>query len=190
MIGIYAIYRTIDNKCMYVGQSMNVENRIRQHLRGHMHKMFNKEEYFGKILEEHLNDDKTYRLQRETYWINKLNPELNHITDGSCWNKGLTKEQDRRLKGGTPKGTSSWCKGLTKETDARVKSISEKLTGRSQSEETKEKNRQSHLGKKHSEETILKFKKRVPWNKGLTKEQDNRLKGGAPKGRIPWNKKQ
>jgi len=37
------------------------------------------------------------------------------------WNKGLTKEDDSRIRGvGNRKGCISWCKGLTKETDSRL----------------------------------------------------------------------
>lgn len=40
------------------------------------------------------------------------------------------------------------------------------MKGRSHTQESKEKIRVAHIGKKHTIETIEKFKKRIPWNKG------------------------
>jgi len=53
------------------------------------------------------------------------------------------------------------------------------VNGYKHSEESKEKNRQNHLGKTASKETKEKMKGRIPWNKGLK---------GFLKGRIVWNK--
>lgn len=88
MIGIYAIFRKSDDKCMYVGQSKNIEQRLYVHLTGNSHINVNYEEYYGKPIETHENDDIKYRTTREIFWINELKPELNQIRDGSSWMKG------------------------------------------------------------------------------------------------------
>jgi len=54
------------------------------------------------------------------------------------------------------------------------------MKGKHHTEESKEKNRQAILGKKHTKEHNENFGKsmkgKIPWNKGLTKETDNRVK--------------
>ena len=90
MIGIYAIFRKSDDKCMYVGQSECIERRIGQHLTNNTHIDVNSEEYYGKPIEIHNIDDKKYRIEREKFWIHELNPELNKYTDDYGWNKRKT----------------------------------------------------------------------------------------------------
>lgn len=81
MIGIYGIFRKSDDKCMYVGQSKDINGRIEYHLSGRVNTKFNSEEYYGEMLEQHFIDDRNYRLEREAYWINELNAEMNVIRD-------------------------------------------------------------------------------------------------------------
>lgn len=81
MIGIYGIFRKSDDKCMYVGQSKDIYGRIKDHLSGKSNTPFNKEDYYGDMIEQHFINDKAYRLQREAYWIKELNPKLNKIKD-------------------------------------------------------------------------------------------------------------
>lgn len=89
MIGIYAIYRKSDDKCMYVGESKNIEQRLNHHLKYNAtHINVNDKEYYGKPIELHDTDDRKFRMSREVFWINELNPELNQIRDGSSWMKG------------------------------------------------------------------------------------------------------
>ena len=78
-IGIYGIFRKTDDKCIYIGQSKNIEGRWKSHCskRG----KFNRNEYYVKVLEQHNIDDKEYRLNRESYFINQLNPEMNIVRD-------------------------------------------------------------------------------------------------------------
>lgn len=73
-----------------------------------------------------------------------------------AWNEGLTKETNEKLKrlsisrtgvGNPMSGRKAWNGGLTKSDDARVASISEKLTGRTVSQEAKERMRNAKLGK-------------------------------------------
>lgn len=133
-IGIYGIFRKSDNKCMYIGQSKEIENRIRSHLLKHNKSqqhlwiiVDNKNDYYGKILEEHKFDDREYRLNREAYWIKELNPELNVVR-----NRNMGKEQKEKMIC-SKIGKTPWNKNLTKETDERVakfaKTLSENKTG-------------------------------------------------------------
>lgn len=101
MIGIYGIFRKSDNKCVYVGESKDIDTRIKYHLSGRSNTPFNSDEYYGEMLEQHFINDKKYRLIRETYWINELNAELNIIRDGSSgmkgkspWNKGISPSEE------------------------------------------------------------------------------------------------
>lgn len=81
MVGIYGIFRRSDDKCMYVGESKDINGRIKAHLDGKTRNLFNKNEFYGEMIEQHFIDDKNYRLDREAYWIEQLNPELNEIRD-------------------------------------------------------------------------------------------------------------
>lgn len=82
MKGIYGIFRKSDDKCMYVGQSADIDGRIRAHLNGSStNTSFDKENFYGDVIEEHMINDKQFRLERESYWINELNPELNKVRD-------------------------------------------------------------------------------------------------------------
>lgn len=103
-----------------------------------------------------------------------------------------SKQKQRNTLKGKPKpylkGKIPWNKGLTKETDERIKDMSIKSglsstgisrnKGHIMSDEQKKKLRILNTGKKQSKETIEKRKKTMgdPWNKGLTKETDLRLK--------------
>lgn len=102
------------------------------------------------------------------------------------WNKGLTKDDPRvaeNIKGGEKtrfkKGHQSWNKGLTKETNKTLQEIGEKVSQARQGKSSWNK------GKKSSLETKLKLsttRKELysngtlkSWNKGLTKQTDDRL---------------
>lgn len=110
------------------------------------------------------------------------------------------------------KGQISWRKGLTKENNDIMKKQSEKMKGQihsKMSEKTKQKIREKRKLQIFTKESILlrvqstkntKQKRKeegkiyVAWNKGLTKEIDERLKNQSKsitifkKGQIPWNK--
>ena len=138
MIGIYAIFRKSDDKCMYVGQSKDVERRKREHFG--KNSKFNVTDHYFKVLESFESIDNETKLNREAYWINELNPELN-----ICRNRhfNLTPEQIKKFSTShigskrTPEqcenirkshiGQKAWNKGLTKETDERVAKYSQKL---------------------------------------------------------------
>ena len=80
MIGIYGLFKKDTDECVYVGQSKDINGRIKSHFRG-KNARFNEQEYYGEMIEQHFIDDKNYRLDREAYWINELNPKLNVIRD-------------------------------------------------------------------------------------------------------------
>lgn len=169
MIGIYGIFRKADDKCMYVGESKDINGRIKAHLNGHTRNTFSKDEYYGDVIEEHMINNKQFRLEREAYWIEQLNPELNEVRN------------------------------------------------RHQSEELKDKNRQTHLGEKnpmfgkyHLEDSKKKMKenhadlsgekngmfgKNYKWiNNGETTkrinqdELDKYIRNGWRLGRLSWKR--
>lgn len=93
MIGIYAIFRKSDDKCMYVGQSKNINKRLKDHI-CHKNSRFNERDYYGKVIEPFDFYDKENQLNREAYWIKELNPELNIIRDETDRGKYLSGENN------------------------------------------------------------------------------------------------
>lgn len=93
-------------------------------------------------------------------------------------------EETRRKISKAKKG-----KKHSEETKEKLRKNHKGMKGKHHSEESKEKNRQAHLGKKRSKESILKGletrKKNgtygKSWNKGLTKETDERVARSAEK---------
>lgn len=132
MIGIYGIFRKSDDKCMYVGESKDVRTRIKHHLWGNTKNLFNKEEYYGDVIEEHMINNKQFRLEREAYWIEQLKPELNIV-------------RDETNRGEYFSGENSSMYGKTGEKNH--------MFGKHRSEETKKKIGAAHKGKHRSEET-------------------------------------
>lgn len=124
MIGIYGIFRKSDDKCMYVGQSKNIAERIRHHKMGVTYIKVNTTDFYYKVLEEHNIDDKQYRLEREAYWINELDAELNVIRDNHFPEESKKKMSESRK--GKPSG----------------------MKGKHPSEETRNKNRLAILDRK------------------------------------------
>jgi len=123
------------------------------------------------------------------------------------WNKGLTKETDKRVAAGA-ENISKALKGqkfsdirrlhmlesqkkaqsLQNVRDKKRKSMLGKNKDKKASDETKEKQRISHLGKKHTEKTKQKIRKGgkgkhlgKSWNRGLTKDSDQRIADAANK---------
>ena len=158
MIGIYEIFRKSDDKCMYVGQSKNIKRRIYAHF-GTNGQRFNYDEYYYKVVEEFDTYDRNRNLDREAYWINELNAELNEWRnrqpsekwrkqqsermtgeknsmycvdrkgDKSPWYGKNFSEEHKKHIGDASRGRVPWNKGLTKETDERVKKYAESLIG-------------------------------------------------------------
>lgn len=81
MIVIYAIYRKSNDECVYVGQSKNIEVRCATHLKNK--EKFNDDGYFYECLESFDFYDLNMLLDREAYWINKMEPTFNIIRDRS-----------------------------------------------------------------------------------------------------------
>jgi len=145
MVGIYGILRKSDNKCVYVGESRDINGRIKYHLT-RKRTPFNKDEYYGKTLETHDIDDKTYRLNREAFFINKLNPELNVVRDRHFHHSEETKKKQSKANLGEKNpnfGKPAWNRGISPSEETK-----EKMKGRHPTEETKQKLTQAQLGRK------------------------------------------
>lgn len=162
MIGIYKVTNKI-NKKMYVGQSKNIEQRLRDHklvcreknilLKRALQK-YGVENFEYEVIEEcELNE----LDEKEIYWIKKLEPEYNLDSGGSgSPNHKVTSEVRKILK---QRGKEFW-NNLNEETKNKIitQNLKGPKVGHLVSEETREKLRQHNLGKKQSKETIEKRK--------------------------------
>lgn len=125
MIGIYAFYRKSDNKCLYVGQSKNLEHRTYAHMCP-SGMFYNKDVYYNYVETfDYYNLEN--QLDREAYWINVLKPELNKFRDRT-WNAEQRKQISERQIG-------------TVFSPERCKHISESLKGKKHDNDFKEKRR-------------------------------------------------
>ena len=162
MIGIYKVTNKI-NKKSYIGQSKNIEQRLKDHklvcrernvLLKRALKKYGVENFDYEIIEEcKLNE----LDEREIYWINKLKPEYNLDTGGKgSPNHIVTDETKRVLK---QKGKEFW-NNLDEKTKQKIinQNLKGPAIGHKVSKETREKLRQCNLGKKQSKETIEKRK--------------------------------
>jgi hypothetical protein len=115
MIGIYGIFRKSDNKCMYVGQSKNIEVRILRHLRykcTHL-KIEHTELYYGKSIEIFDYYDKNILLNSEAKWIDILHPCLNSVIGRHRSIESKRKISDSNRGKGQKKGKKCICKDGT-----------------------------------------------------------------------------
>lgn len=128
MIGIYAFFRRNNNKCLYVGQSKNLEHRTRAHMCP-SGMFYNKDVYY-EFVETFDYYDLENQLNREAYWINVLNPELN-IFRNRTWDEDY-RQKFREINTGVVF------------TPERCKHISEALKGKKHNNEFKEK-RRNHM---------------------------------------------
>jgi group I intron endonuclease len=138
MIGIYQIRNIINNK-VYIGSSVNINKRFREHEIGlekgihynkHLQRSWNeykKDNFLFEILEK--VKDKNLLLEREQYWMN--------IKDSSNIENGYN-----------------------------LSPTAGNTLGYKHTEETKKKIGKIHKGKVLSQETKQKMKNRIPWNKG------------------------
>jgi group I intron endonuclease len=159
-IGIYAIFRKSDDKCMYIGQSKQCENRMYHHLNGYSNTPIeNKDDYYTDIIEKHGFDSNVFRLEREAFWINVFEPEWNIDKNRTLSEKHKQAIREKLL------GKTSGMKGKHHCEESKQKNRESHLGenngmyGKHHSEESKQKNRESHLGKTPSEETKQKMSK-------------------------------
>ena len=157
MIGIYLITNIINDK-KYIGQSVDVKNRIRnhkwalrhnKHINDHLQKSFNKygEDcfVFSVICEcEEAQLDELERFYISYY--NCINPNYGYNSEtGGNLNKHWSNELLQKMKDiRSGENSGMWGKKHTEETKAIMR---EKALGRVLSEETKKKLSKSHKGK-------------------------------------------
>lgn len=144
--GIYKLVNLVNSK-IYVGSAVNFEKRKKEHfdklkcgngVNKHLQASFNKygrDNFIFEILE--IVEDKDKLIEREQYWIDKLN-----VCDK---NIGYNKR---------PKAESNLGLKMSEESKLKMKN---NFKGKHHSTETKEKLRQNNLGKKASQETKKKL---------------------------------
>lgn len=157
MIGIYSITNIVNNK-IYIGQSVDVKHRIRNHKwalkhnrhnNDHLQKSFNKYGescfVFGVVCEcEECNLDDMERFYIKQYNCTNPNYGYNNETGGNInkhWSEELRTKM-KEIRGGELSGM--YGKKHSEETKAIMR---EKALGRVLSEETKAKLSESHKGK-------------------------------------------
>lgn len=138
-------------------------------------KKYGTENFTKEIIE--MNDDKQYLFEREKYWIDYYDAVNSHdfynmSPGGKGGNMLINEESIRKHKEGSKKSIEILI-------EKRKGKTYEEIYG-DKSHDEKEKRRLSGIGKKYSEERIKKsslgLKGKTPWNKGLTKECDIRVK--------------
>lgn len=162
MMGIYKVTNKINNK-KYIGQSKNIEQRLKDH------KLVSREKniLLKRALIKYGVQNFDYEVieicdlekldEREIYWINKLKPEYNLDKGGKgSLGHAVTPETRKILK---EKGKEFW-NNLDEETKKKIinQNLKRPKIGHKVSEETRKKLRQHNLGKKQSKETIEKRK--------------------------------
>lgn len=169
--GIYQIQSKCKPERTYIGSSVNIYKRWIKHrsqLVRNLHGNFKLQKHVSKygfddlIISVVTECDKSTLLENEQLFLDLYNPYFNICkVAGNTLGFRFSPEQLLSLKNAM-KGSH----------------IGMKFT-----EEHKRNLGNSRLGKKHSEETRKKFseqrKGRVPWNKGLTKDNDERIKKHA-----------
>ena len=169
--GIYIIINSVSNKC-YVGQSINIEQRIRRHiinLKGNRHRnihlqaawnIHGKESFIFDTL-EHCEKSSESLTKAEQYWMDYfkfLGSTLYNMTPAAGSTLGFKQSEETKNK---KKGQLPWNTGKKFSKELRNK-LSKAHLGRTD----------SRLGKKHSEET----KKRISLAKIGTKASEETKK--------------
>lgn len=157
MIGIYSIKNIINGK-IYIGQSVDIKSRIRNHkwaLRhnrhenDHLQKSFNKYGESGFIFDMICECEEQELDNMERFYIklyNCIDPNFgyNSETGGNLnkhWSEELHTKMSEKRRG---ENSGMWGKKHTEETKAIMR---EKALGRQMSDEAKEKSSKSHKGK-------------------------------------------
>jgi len=190
---VYVTTNIVNGK-QYVGDhstnDLNDEYLGSGNLIRHAIKKYKRENFKRKILklfetkQEAFNDQELYIKKFKTLVPNgyNLSPSGGHGTNGGYLSEetkrkigvSLSKSiKGRKLSEIHKQRLSEAHKGI-KHTEETKKKLSELkkgqipwIKGRHHTKETKRKISESGKGRKHSEETKLKFKNRIPWNKGL-----------------------
>lgn len=157
----------------------------------------NKEWLYNKYIKEGMSPTKISKTCGETYgtiryWLKKYGIPTRSISE-SLVGRRFSEETKKKLSE-SHKEQVTWMKG------------------KHHTEESKEKNRNAHIGRKHTEETKQKMSGKIPWSKGLKMSEEfclkiseakkgNKNRVGKPftqesrnkiseslLGNIPWNK--
>lgn len=180
--GIYLI-TCMDVK--YVGQSMNIEKRIKNHIylfnrnnhdNPYLQRLWNKygdEEFSFDILEETLLDEKDLN-NKEIYWIEKLNtlsPNGANLMEGGHRNVHTPDVRAKMSEDRRGENNPNWGNHWSEESR---KNMSEKMTGKYVGDNS------VWFGRHHSEETKNKIsnknKGRTAYNKGLPMSDEQKKK--------------
>lgn len=207
MIGIYGFYDTI-NKKWYIGQSLNVESRIKCHYKNESLDDVKSFDYFlhqigpenfeVKILTECSADELNEKEQYYVKLYDSYNNGYNRTKGGRQWAHHYTITESHReaLKKSWTKERREKAKIIQSkvqkefyQTDAGklvAKQHAERMKGKKHSEESKRKMSESHKGHIISEETRNKISQA---NKGnIASEETKKKLSESHKGQIPWNK--
>lgn len=161
MIGIYKITNTINGK-FYIGLSSRIEKRWIEHKtpknlkkKTTLAKAFRKygiENFTFEVLEYCNSENELF--DREQHYISMLNPQYN-MNEGGSGNKGhkLSNKMKKKLSDISKK---NWDKKTDIEKNKILKNLKGPKIGHSVSEETRKKISQKLTGKKQSEETNRK----------------------------------
>lgn len=194
MVGIYKI-ENIKNGYVYIGQSVNIERRLKDHKRElgyNKHHNIYLQRAYNKYGESNFNFEIICECEKEklneleTYYCNLYRPNVYNI--GATNSAGTMSQEKRDKLSLVHKGKShpqsenskikisNSLKGRKHyHSEETRRKISETLKGKRHKEESKNKLSLARKGKTHSEETKLKMslshKGKTSWNKGMTKEQ-------------------
>jgi len=140
-----------------------------------------------RILEYNIASDMLYEVEYK--WLSQIkNEELGkkyynlHNSKKGNWRDKLDHDsiEEKRKKSISDSIKNKWKDPLYY---SKMRGISKPIS---------EEHRKSMKGKcgvyKRTEEHKEKLRRKIPWNKGLTKELTNKLKGGRKLGSVPWNK--
>lgn len=189
MTGIYKITNILNNK-VYIGQAMDIQNRIREHKEllnrnchpnnhlQHSWNLYGDEKFIFSAIEK---CDKEILTEREQFWIDfygGINSD-NTYNQRDAGSHG-THSEETKLK------LSRLSKGIPKKPGRKVSkegrlSLSVSHIGKHPSEETRQKMSLAQRGRKHTEETKRKIgeknKQKYIDNPELRKEVSKRMKG-------------
>lgn len=177
---IYKITNLKNNK-IYVGQ--DTKNNPKYYGSGtylkRAIKKYGKRNFKKEILERCKTTEELNQVEK--HWIKKLNSKNKKIgynlTDGGDGAVGYQHTMETKMK------MSISHKNMSNETKQKLsKSLigNKNSLGYKHTDESRKNMSESKIGKKHTEETKRKLsisnKGKSPWNKGLTKETDERVK--------------